>query len=84
MLVQSVLEARTRVVVELNVPLDRLEAVVAILPAMREPTVSPLHGSAGYAVKVAVPRADLPRLIPRIKAAGGCDIVVMAPSQIVA
>ena len=84
MLVRSVLEARTRVVVELNVPLDRLEAVVAILPSMREPTVSPLHGSAGYAVKVAVPRADLPRLIPRIKAAGGCDIVVTLPSQIVA
>lgn len=84
MLVRSVLEARTRVVLELNVPLDRLEAVVAILPAMREPTVSPLHGSAGYAVKVAVPRVDLPRLIPRIKAAGGCDIVVTVPSQIVA
>jgi ATP phosphoribosyltransferase len=84
MLVRSVLEARTRVVVELNVPRDRLEAVVAILPAMREPTVSPLHGDAGYAVKVAVPRVDLPRLIPRIKAAGGADIVVTSPSQIVA
>ncbi len=84
MLLRSVLEARKRVVVELNVPADRLEAVVGILPAMREPTVSPLHGDAGYAVKVAVPRADLPRLIPRIKAAGGCDIVVTAPSQIVA
>lgn len=84
MLVNSVLEARTRVVVELNVPRDRLEAVVAILPSMREPTVSPLHGDAGYAVKVAVLRSDLPRLIPRIKERGGCDIVVTAPSQIVA
>lgn len=84
LLVKSVLEARTRVVLELNVPPDRLEAVVAILPSMREPTVSPLHGDAGYAVKVAVLRADLPRLIPRIKAAGGCDLVVTAPSQIVA
>jgi ATP phosphoribosyltransferase len=84
LLARSVLEARTRVVVELNVPRDRLDAVVAILPSMREPTVSPLHGDAGYAVKVAVSRADLPRLIPRIKAAGGCDIVVTTPSQIVA
>ena len=84
MLVRSVLEARTRVIVELNVPRDRLEAVIAILPAMREPTISTLHGDAGYAVKVAVRRADLPRLIPRIRERGGCDIIVTSPSQIVA
>ena len=33
---------------------------------MREPTISQLHGGAGYAVKAAVPRADLPSLIRTI------------------
>jgi len=84
LLLRSVLEARRRVVLELNVPADRLEAVVALLPAMREPTVSPLHGGSGYAVKVAVRREELPGLIPRVKAAGGTDLLVTAPSQIVA
>lgn len=84
LLLQSVLEARRRVLLELNVPADRLEAVVALLPAMREPTVSPLHGGNGYAVKVAVRREELPGLIPRVKAAGGTDLLVTAPSQIVA
>jgi ATP phosphoribosyltransferase-like protein len=49
---------------------EALEAVCAALPCMREPTISPLHGGAGYAVKAAVPRADLPRIIPELKARG--------------
>ena len=84
MLLRSVLEARRRVMVEVNVSADRLEAMVAELPCMREPTIAPLHGDGGYAVKVAVPRDDLPALIPRIKALGGTDIVVGKLAQIVA
>ena len=83
MLTRSVLEARLRVMLEVNVVAERLEAVIGVLPSMREATVSPLHGSRGYAVKAAVPRADLPRVIPEIKAHGGTDIVVMGLAQIV-
>lgn len=83
MLVGSVLEARSRVMLELNVSADRLERVVAALPCMREPTVAPLHGEGGYAVKAAVRRADLPGIIPTLRAAGGTDIVVTQPEQIV-
>ena len=83
MLLRSVLEARRRVMLEVNVGRAALESVIAVLPCMREPTVSTLHGDAGYAVKAAVPRADLPRLIPEIKACGGTDIVVTQLSQIV-
>jgi ATP phosphoribosyltransferase len=55
-----------------------------VLPCMREPTVSTLHGGAGYAVKAAVPRSDLPTVIPRLKACGGTDIVVTSLSHLVA
>lgn len=84
LLLRSVLDARERVMLEMNVPSDRLESLSAMLPCMREPTVSPLHHSAGFAVKVAVPRKDVATLIPRIKAAGGSDIVIMELAQIVA
>jgi len=83
LLLRSVLEARNRVMLEINVPPERLEAVIAILPCMREPTISTLHGGAGYAVKVAAPRKDLPRLIPEIKKRGGTDVVVTKLTQIV-
>ncbi|HUT78095.1 MAG TPA: ATP phosphoribosyltransferase [Polyangia bacterium] len=83
MLLSSVLEARLRVMVEVNVPADRLEAVVAALPCMREPTLSTLHGGAGYAVKAAVPRELLPGVIPEIRRLGGTDVVVTNLAQIV-
>lgn len=83
LLLQSVLEARRRVMLEVNVGRASLERVVAALPCMREPTISPLHGETGYAVKAAVPRADLPTLIPEIKSRGGTDIVVTQLSQII-
>ncbi|MEZ6317474.1 MAG: ATP phosphoribosyltransferase [Phycisphaerales bacterium] len=83
MLVRSVLEARGRALVEVNVSAEVLEAVVEVLPCMREPTISTLRGSGGYAVKVAVPREDLATVIPAIKARGGTDVIVTIPEQIV-
>ncbi|MGF1477373.1 MAG: ATP phosphoribosyltransferase [Geminicoccaceae bacterium] len=83
LLVRSVLDARKRVMLEINVAPERLEDVVGVLPSMREPTVSPLHEGAGYAVKAAVRRDQLPTLIPQIKAKGGTDIIVTQLAQIV-
>lgn len=83
MLLRSVLEARSRVMIEINVGPERLESVIAALPCMREPTVSTLHAGAGYAVKAAVPRAGLAQVIPDIRARGGTDIIVSTPTQIV-
>lgn len=87
MLITSVLEARTRVMLEVNVPARALDAVVGALPCMNRPTVAPMHGrdceDAGYAVKSAVPRDQLPTVVPAVKAAGGRDIVVTTPEQIV-
>jgi ATP phosphoribosyltransferase len=83
LLVRSVLEARSRVMLEVNVTPEVLEAVVAILPSMREATVSPLHMARGFAVKAAIRRDELHRVIPEIKARGGTDIVVTALAQIV-
>ncbi|MHC4975669.1 MAG: ATP phosphoribosyltransferase [Planctomycetota bacterium] len=83
MLLRSVLEARTRVMIELNVPADKLARVAGMLPCMREPTVSTLHSSEGFAIKAAISRDVLPSLIPSLKYAGGTDIVVSTPGQIV-
>jgi ATP phosphoribosyltransferase len=83
MLLASVLEARQRVMLEVNVTAERLEAVCAMLPCMREPTIAMLHGDAGFAIKAAVLRAELPRLVPLVKASGGTDLIVSALSQIV-
>jgi ATP phosphoribosyltransferase len=83
LLLASVLEARQRVMLEVNASIEALARVVAVLPAMRQPTVSPLFGNDSYAVKAAVPRNQLPQIIPAVRAAGGTDVVVSSLSQIV-
>jgi len=83
LLINSVLEARRRVMIEVNASAACLDAVVSALPSMRQATVAPLFGNGGYAVKAAVPRELLPQVIPAVKAAGGTDVVVSTLSQIV-
>ncbi|MDH5806072.1 MAG: ATP phosphoribosyltransferase [Gemmatimonadota bacterium] len=83
MVLTSVLDARRRVMVEVNAPKERIDDVVAALPCMRQATVAPLFGDAGFSVKAAVPRDQLPVIIPAVKNAGGSDIVVSNLTQIV-
>ncbi len=83
LLLKSVVEARKRVLIEVNVGAADLDRVIEVLPCMRRPTVATLHGDVGYAVKAAVPRSALPTLVPELKARGGADIIVGDLSQIV-
>ena len=80
----SVIEAMNRVMLEMNVPGDRLDAIVKILPCMRAPTVAPLYNNAGYAVKVAVKRSETIKLIPRLKKMGATDILEYEFKKVVA
>jgi ATP phosphoribosyltransferase len=83
LILRSVLEARRRVMLEVNVSAADLESVISILPCLRSPTLSPLEGGKDYAVRVAAPRDKLAELIPEIKRRGGTDIVVTQLSQLV-
>ncbi|MBN2198244.1 MAG: ATP phosphoribosyltransferase [Candidatus Aminicenantes bacterium] len=75
MLFRAVLDAQDRVMLEMNVPEERLDAIVKSLPCMKSPTVAPLHGRLGFAVKIAVRREEVARLIPRLKKMGASDIL---------
>jgi ATP phosphoribosyltransferase len=82
-LLQGALEARGKVLVKLNVGEDDLEAVIAMLPAMKAPTVSKLFGADGYAVETVVPKAEINTLIPALSDAGASDIIEVPLSKIV-
>jgi len=74
MLFRSVLDGRERVMLEMNIPKEQFESL-ANLPAMRSPTVATLYGDAGYAVKIAVKKHEVPDIIPKLKKLGALDIV---------
>lgn len=72
---ESVIDARDRVMLEMNVPKESFDALVNGLPSMRSPTVSPLYGDKGFAVKIAVKKSEVPNLLPRLKSLGATDIL---------
>jgi len=72
---RGILDARERVMLEMNVSRERLDELVRACPCMRAPTVAPLSGRAGYAVKIAVRREETKELIPRLKEMGASDIL---------
>ncbi len=82
-LLSGALEAREKVLVKLNVPADRLESVVTVLPSMRAPTVSELSGGRGFALETVVAKADINTLIPALKDEGATDILELPLSKIV-
>ena len=82
-LLQGTLEARGRVLVKLNVAEDDLETVIALLPALKSPTVSKLFGEGGYAVETVVAKSEINRLIPALKDHGATGIIELPISKIV-
>jgi ATP phosphoribosyltransferase len=82
-LLAGVLDARGQVLLKLNVPDDRLDAVLASLPSMKSPTVSKLFGDGGYAVETVVPKAQINVLIPALKDAGASDLLELPIAKIV-
>ncbi|MBW8827427.1 MAG: ATP phosphoribosyltransferase [Acidobacteria bacterium] len=82
-LLQGSLEARGKVLVKLNVTSVDLDAVIAILPSMKSPTVSKLFGEDGYAVEAVVPKSEINILIPALKDAGATDIIELPLAKIV-
>ena len=82
-LLLGTLEARGKVLVKLNVAQDKLDGVIAILPALKSPTVSKLSGDGGYAVETVVPKTEINTLIPALKDLGATDIIELPIAKIV-
>ena len=75
MLFETVLAARSRVMLEMNVSQEKFDSLIKGIPSMKSPTVSPLFGGNGYAVKIAVQKSEVPTLLPKLHSLGATDIV---------
>lgn len=82
-LLLGTLEARTKVLVKLNVSSEDLQAVLGVLPSAKSPTISELAGG-GFAVESVVEKRTINTLIPALKDAGASDLLELPISKIVA
>lgn len=81
-LLNGTLEARTKVLVKLNVSEANYESVLKVLPAAKSPTVSRL-ASGDYAIESVVEKRTINVIIPALVDAGASDILELPISKIV-
>ncbi len=75
LLLQGAIEAREKVGLKMNVPRAQLEAVLALLPSEKSPTISGLVDSDWSAVEVVLEERVERELVPALKEAGATGII---------
>lgn len=75
LLLSAALAGRNKVLLKMNVPAARIDAVTALLPSLHAPTVNQLTDADWLAVETVVDRQQVRTLIPRLKAEGAEGIL---------
>jgi len=75
MLLQAALNAEGLVGLKMNVPRDSLESVLSELPALKNPTLSPLADDRWVAAEIIVEENTVREIVPRLVRAGASGIV---------
>ncbi|MBV6476518.1 MAG: ATP phosphoribosyltransferase [Rhodocyclaceae bacterium] len=83
MLLKGAIAAATRVLLAMNVPKDRVEAVLKILPALATPTVSTLSDPAWVDLSTVVAEKQVRELIPKLYEAGARGIIELPINKII-
>jgi ATP phosphoribosyltransferase len=83
LLLQGAIAALDRVGLMLNVRTEDLDAVLAVLPALRNPTISHLSDRGWLAVNTILEESVVRHIIPRLKEAGAEGIVEFPLNKIV-
>jgi len=83
LMLQGAIDAASKVGLLLNVRRDDLPAVLAVLPALKNPTVSALSDPEWVAVNTIIDEAVVRQLLPKLKAAKAQGIVEYPLNKIV-
>ena len=80
---RSILESRGMKYVLMNLPKDKIEEAVALLPGMKSPTLLPLADKAWVSLHVVIHEDDLWEKIEKLKNIGAADILVLALENVI-
>ena len=83
LMLKATLNAESKTGLMMNVPKDKLDAALAILPALDAPTVMPLANSDEFDVMTVVDKKAVRALVPELKKAGACGIVEFQVKKII-
>jgi ATP phosphoribosyltransferase len=83
LLLEAAISALSRVGLMMNVPRANLDAVLSVLPALKNPTISQLSDPDWVAVNTILEETTVRNMIPRLKEAGAEGIVEYPLNKIV-
>lgn len=84
-LFEAALEGREYVMLEMNVDKKYFDNVINFVKTecMRSPTIAPLYDNMGYAIKIAIPKKDVPWVLVGLKKQGATDILEFALNKVI-
>lgn len=83
MLLLGAIAAEDKVILKMNAPRAQLQEVLAILPAMKNPTISHLSDEAWVAVETVIDEKVVRDLIPKLKDAGASGIIELPLNKVI-
>ena len=83
MLLQGALNAESLVGLKMNVSTENLPSLLALLPALKTPTLSPLTTEGWMALEIIIPEKTVRDLLPSLKRAGAEGIVEYPLNKVV-
>lgn len=75
LLLNGALQAEAKVGLKMNVPKEQLDAIIAMIPSITAPTVSPLYKTEWFAVETVIAEAVVRELIPQLLKNGAVGII---------
>jgi ATP phosphoribosyltransferase len=83
LLLRGALSADSMVGLKMNVPEDRFERIVKLLPSLNSPTVARLHNSTWFSVEIIVQESIVRDLVPRLIDDGADGIIEYPLNKVV-
>jgi len=83
LLLTGALEAGSKVGLKMNAPKSALDAIIKSIPALRNPTISPLSNPDWIALETIIDESVVREIIPRLKSLGAEGIVEYPLNKVV-
>jgi ATP phosphoribosyltransferase len=83
LLVRGALEAESKVGLKMNAPKKAVAAIIAAVPSLRDPTISPLSNPEWVALETIIDESVVREILPQLKALGAEGIVEYPLNKVV-
>jgi ATP phosphoribosyltransferase len=83
LLLNGALQAEAKVGLKMNVPKEKLDAIIEMIPSITAPTVSPLYKTEWFAVETVIAEAVVREIIPRLLKHGAVGIIEFPLNKVI-